>query len=44
MRTVTAQDRQDWSPRLDVRAHLPTLIRRLIFASVRPDQIVVHAA
>jgi hypothetical protein len=44
MPTVTAQDLQDWSPRLDARAHLPTLIRRLIFASVRPDQIVVPDA
>lgn len=44
MTTVTAQDLQDWSPRLDARAHLPTLIRRLIFASVRPDQIVVPDA
>lgn len=44
MPTVTAQDLQDWSPRLDARAHLPTLIRRLIFATVRPDQIVVPDA
>lgn len=44
MPSVTAQDLQDWSPRLDARAHLPTLIRRLIFASVRPDQIVVPDA
>lgn len=44
MPTVTAQDLQDWSPRLDARAHLPTLMRRLIFASVRPDQIVVPDA
>lgn len=44
MPTVTAQDLQDWSPRLDARAHLPTLIRRLIFASVRPDQIVIPDA
>lgn len=44
MPTVTAQDLEDWSPRLDARAHLPTLVRRLIFASVRPDQIVVPDA
>lgn len=42
--TVTAKDLDDWSPRLDARAHLPTLIRRLLFASVRPDQIVVPDA
>jgi hypothetical protein len=42
--TLTAQDLDDWSPRLDARSHLPTLIRRLIFASVRPDQVVIPDA
>ena len=38
--TVTAQDLHDWSSRLGARAHLPTLIRRLIFASIRPEEII----
>lgn len=43
-RDVTAADLDDWSRRLDARANLPTLVRRLILASVNPEQIVIPAA
>lgn len=41
---LTAADLDDWSRRLDARANLPTLVRRLILATVNPEQIVIPAA
>lgn len=41
---VTSTDLDDWSRRKDSEAHLPTLVRRLIMASSRPDYIRMPAA
>lgn len=41
---VTATDLDDWSGRRDAQAHLPTLVRRLILATVVPSAIRIAAA
>lgn len=41
---ITNTDLDDWSRRRDSEGHLPTLVRRLIMASVRPDWIRMPAA
>ncbi|GIG75853.1 hypothetical protein Pfl04_42570 [Planosporangium flavigriseum] len=41
---LTATDLDEWSRRRDSQGHLPTLVRRLIMVSVRPDRIRVPAA
>lgn len=41
---VTSTDLDDWSRRKDSDSHLPTLVRRLIMASSRPDSIRMPAA
>lgn len=41
---VTSTDLDDWSRRKDSEAHLPTLVRRLIMASSRPEHIRMPAA
>ncbi|PBC45339.1 hypothetical protein [Rhodococcus sp. ACPA1] len=41
---LTSTDLDDWSRRRDSEAHLPTLVRRLIMATVRPDRIRIPAA
>ena len=41
---ITSADLDDWSRRRDSEGHLPTLVRRLIMASVRPDWIRMPAA
>jgi hypothetical protein len=41
---ITNADLDDWSRRRDSEEHLPTLIRRLIMASIRPDWIRMPAA
>ena len=41
---ITSTDLDEWSRRKDSEAHLPTLVRRLIMATVRPDWIRMPAA
>jgi hypothetical protein len=41
---LTSADLDDWSRRKDSEGHLPTLVRRLIMATVRPDWIRMPAA
>ena len=41
---ITSTDLDDWSRRRDSEGHLPTLVRRLIMATVRPDWIRIPAA
>jgi hypothetical protein len=41
---ITSGDLDEWSRRRDSEGHLPTLVRRLIMASVRPDWIRMPAA
>ncbi|WP_421735721.1 hypothetical protein [Cellulomonas sp.] len=41
---LTSTDLDDWSRRRDSEAHLPTLVRKLVMATVRPDWIRVPAA
>ncbi|WP_433117863.1 hypothetical protein [Micromonospora sp. CA-246542] len=41
---LTATDLDEWSRRRDAEGHLPTLVRKLIMASVRPDRIRIPAA
>lgn len=38
---LTSADLVEWSERLDSQGHLPTLIRRLIMGTVRPDRVRV---
>ncbi len=41
---LTATDLEEWSGRRDAQAHLPTLIRRLLMATVAPGDIRMAAA
>ena len=41
---LTSTDLDDWSRKRDSEAHLPTLVRKLIMATVRPDWIRMPAA
>lgn len=41
---LTSTELDDWSRRRDSEAHLPTLVRKLVLASVRPDWIRMPAA
>jgi hypothetical protein len=41
---LTATDLDDWSGRRDAQAHLPTLVRRLIMATVIPNSVRISAA
>jgi hypothetical protein len=36
---LTSTDLDDWSRRRDSQGHLPTLVRRLIMATVKPDRL-----
>lgn len=41
---LTSTELDDWSRRRDSEAHLPTLVRKLVMATVRPDWIRMPAA
>jgi hypothetical protein len=41
---LTSTELDDWSRRRDSEAHLPTLVRKLLMATVRPDWIRMPAA
>lgn len=41
---LTSTDIDDWSRKRDSEAHLPTLVRKLVMATVRPDWIRMPAA
>lgn len=41
---LTSADLVEWSERLDSQGHLPTLVRRLIMGTVRPDRVRVPSA
>lgn len=42
--SITSTDLDEWSRTRDAQAHLPTLVRRLVMATVDPDDIRVPAA
>lgn len=44
VKLITATDLDQWSARRDAQGHLPTLVRRLIMATVVPSSIRVAAA